>query len=474
MGKIGVFPAAGALGSCIYRHLLQLVDAKEVVLVSRYPEKTPSQYVQAGVTRRTADYDKLGTLGNAFDDVSHLILISYPGLEIESRNKVHRDAVDAAIQSGVSNVFYTSFALGGESSTTSVSDCMASHLTTEAYFKSLPAVPNGKNDFFWTSIRVALYSESYYLYTAFLNLKNPGDVIRIPHDGSGPGIPWAKTDELGEAIATVVHRHWAGDADIVSEYNDQVVLLTGPKAYSLSESINIIGAALNTAITIEEIDIEKYVDDPIVQTCLAPYAAKDAPRKWASTFEAIKRGEAAETSTRLEKILGRQPEDYETTIKNLVRGARGDDPPEGYECKGDIPALGIHYAVEFDAYTTNHISKRQMNLAINEVEGNWNAHVLAAGLHQQDPLPGPNRQWDHTTQRPPLRFEMHEEQYAEQTMKVWMVTESLECIREFVGLWDQNVPGFDLAIETYHEAGVYFHEADGNVTLLDLPVVLVE
>ncbi len=88
MGKIGIFPASGSLGSSIYRHLLDNVDAKNVVLVSRYPEKIPSTHTEAGVTTRKADYEVPETLDGAFNDVSHLVLISKTTVEIGPRVEV--------------------------------------------------------------------------------------------------------------------------------------------------------------------------------------------------------------------------------------------------------------------------------------------------------------------------------------------------------------------------------------------------
>ena len=88
MGKIGIFPASGNLGTSIYTHLLNHVDASNVVLVSRYPEKLPSAYAEAGVLTRKADFEDAGTLQGAFDDVSHLLVISKSTIEIDSRVKV--------------------------------------------------------------------------------------------------------------------------------------------------------------------------------------------------------------------------------------------------------------------------------------------------------------------------------------------------------------------------------------------------
>lgn len=88
MGKIAVFPASGSLGSSIYKHLLDIVDAGQVILISRHPAKIPSKYTQKGAITRRADYDAPGTLNEVFDGVSYLVLISYPSLEIEHRVKV--------------------------------------------------------------------------------------------------------------------------------------------------------------------------------------------------------------------------------------------------------------------------------------------------------------------------------------------------------------------------------------------------
>lgn len=94
--KIAVFPAAGGLGSSTYHHLSKLVSPNDLVLVSRHPEKIPSQLKDAGVTTRQADYDKPETLENVFDSVWCLNLISYASIEHEHRTKAFFDATISA------------------------------------------------------------------------------------------------------------------------------------------------------------------------------------------------------------------------------------------------------------------------------------------------------------------------------------------------------------------------------------------
>jgi uncharacterized protein YbjT (DUF2867 family) len=91
--KIAIFPAAGGLGGSTYTHLLSLVDPKDIILISRNPDKIDPKYKEAGVTTRAADYDKPETLEHAFDGVSYLMLISYPSPAHHHRSKVYSPSV---------------------------------------------------------------------------------------------------------------------------------------------------------------------------------------------------------------------------------------------------------------------------------------------------------------------------------------------------------------------------------------------
>lgn len=88
MAKVAVFPASGKIGSSISTHLVKLLPPKDLLLISRYPEKIPSHMVQAGVVTRKADYNDANSLEHVFDGVICLILISYPSIENDHRFKV--------------------------------------------------------------------------------------------------------------------------------------------------------------------------------------------------------------------------------------------------------------------------------------------------------------------------------------------------------------------------------------------------
>ncbi|CAG7991604.1 unnamed protein product [Penicillium olsonii] len=309
VAKIGVFPAAGGLGTSIVNHLSKQVPASQLVLIARKPENL-AKLQESGATVRHADYDQPSTLDAAFNGVDVLMLVSYASIEIEYRVKSHRLAIDAAIKSGVKHIFYSSLGFASGLSDKTVAHVMGAHIATEKYL-SLQ-----QNKISYTSIREGLYSESFPIYTAWFDPENPADEITIPHSGHGPGVAWVKRDELGEATANLIVSHVNDPANF--QYRNQVVLLSGPREISLAETVDIIGRAIGKSLTIREISVDEYVRLPQIGD-KHTYKGVDYSREWATTaWQAFKNGETAVVSPVLGEILGRAPEPYEKTIKELI------------------------------------------------------------------------------------------------------------------------------------------------------------
>jgi uncharacterized protein YbjT (DUF2867 family) len=308
--KIGVFPASGGLGTSIINHVVKLVPASQLILIARNPEKLAS-LSREGATIRRADYDDRATLERVFDNVGVLMLISYASFEIEHRVEAHKAAIDAARRSGVKHIFYSSLAFAGDLGESSLAHVMGAHLATEKYLAELPG------HFTYTAIREGLYSESFPIYTAWFDLQNPVEEITIPHPGTGPGVAWAKRDELGEATAKMVYAYAKNPAGF--PYLNRVVLLSGPREVSLAGTAEVLGRAVGKPVRIREITVDEYVALPQIGD-KHMYHGVNLSREWATAWEAIRAGEAAVVSPVLGEILGREPEDFETTIRGLVRG----------------------------------------------------------------------------------------------------------------------------------------------------------
>ncbi|EYE90507.1 NmrA-like family protein [Aspergillus ruber CBS 135680] len=314
--KIGVFPASGSLAASIINHLLRLVPASELLLIARYPDKL-AHLSRDGATIRYADYDEPESLNKVFDGVGVLMLVSYASFEIEHRVEAHKRAIDSAVRSNVQQIFYSSLAFGGDLATTSVAHVMGAHLATEEYLAGL----NPGYFFNYTAIREGIYSESFPIYTAWFDpsdpTSSPNNEITIPHDGSGPGVAWAKRDELGEATAKMIISYVKNPEGF--PYVNRVVLLSGPREVSLKETVEVLGRVTGKALKIREISVEDYAALPQIGD-RHMYHGRDLAVEWASAWEGIRRGETAVTTAVLEKWLEREPEDYETTITKFIKG----------------------------------------------------------------------------------------------------------------------------------------------------------
>ncbi|KAL6877152.1 NAD(P)-binding protein [Trichoderma novae-zelandiae] len=311
--SVGIFPASGGLGTSTYTHLLnsKTIPASDVVLISRFPDKTPQVYRDQGVHLRQATFESSPEdLEAAFKGLKTLFLISYPSHNRGYRTPLQLAALDAAHRAGVKHVFYSSLAFALPDKDTTKAEVMGTHLDTEAHLRKIAAQDPG---FTWTSVREGLYSESTGIYTAFLDLKDPSSTeIRIPHDGSGPGISWAKRDELGEATAALIAQHFKDPANF--PWTNKIVILTGPREWSLAETAKLLSAVAGRDLTIRQVSVDEYVAQPQV---LEHFGSEELARTWATSWEAIRDGETAHVSPTLGELLGRRPEDLDVTVKNL-------------------------------------------------------------------------------------------------------------------------------------------------------------
>lgn len=233
--------------------------------------------------------------------------------------QVQIPAIDAARRAGVKHIFYSSLGFAGDAKTgslksDSIAVVMQAHLDSEKHLASHAESDPG---FSYTSIREGLYSESYPIYTGFFDPKAAPDgaEVTIPHDGSGPGVSWVKRDELGEASARLIAKYCGVDGQFPQEFVNGKVLLSGTREISLAETVQILGRAVGKKFKIREISVDEYAKLPQV---VSVFGEGEKPRTWATAWEAIRAGETALVTKDLEVVLGRKPEEYEKTIKDIL------------------------------------------------------------------------------------------------------------------------------------------------------------
>ncbi|KAM0408479.1 hypothetical protein ACHAPD_011955 [Fusarium lateritium] len=312
---VGIFPASGGIGGGTVKHILARVPPADLVLIARQPDKLNSAKA-LGAQVRQADYDDDSALQSVFNGISVLFLISYASVEHEYRSqnyKRHKAAIDSAIQSGVKYIFYGSLGFAGSpDSKESVAHVMQAHLDTEKYLEKCRQNHAG---FAYTIVREGLYSESYPLYTAFFDPAQPRKEVKIPHDGSGPGVAWVKREELGEGTAELISRLVKQPAEF--QWQNKTVLLSGQNTLTLAETVKILGEIAKVTVQIMQVSDDEFATQPDVFPNFT-YHGVDLSKPWATAFEAFRRGEGAYVSPLLKELLGREPEDFKTTIQSFV------------------------------------------------------------------------------------------------------------------------------------------------------------
>lgn len=156
------------------------------------------------------------------------------------------------------------------------------------------------------------------MYTGFPDLKNLPGEVKIPHDGSGPGIAFAKIDDLGEATAKLVKEYL--DAPDSFNYRNQIILLSGPRVWSLSDTVKLLGKVTGKCMNVKQVTEEEYVAEPRVQSMLGSHGPGEVPEQWATSFDAVRKGECAVASIELGRLLGRELEGLEETVKKMING----------------------------------------------------------------------------------------------------------------------------------------------------------
>ncbi|WP_433927107.1 SDR family oxidoreductase [Sorangium cellulosum] len=275
--------ATGHLGSSVLKHILDLVPPSEII-VSLHNRRAREAIEKAGVQVRSGDYTDPGSLEDAFRGGDKLLIVSHPSFSDDLRVTSHKNAIDAAVKAGVRHIYYTSLAFGQESEAA----VMRAHLDTEAYLRSRGVT--------CTIIREGVYMESYPVFLGFFGAGD--DEVIVPGDG---GVAWAARDDLGEATARII----AG-----SGYEDETILLAGPRAYTLKQTTALISSILGREIRFSVVSQDEFVR--------RNSATGDVARFWASTYPALEAGEASIVDPLLGAVLGRQPVSFESRLRELL------------------------------------------------------------------------------------------------------------------------------------------------------------
>jgi NAD(P)H dehydrogenase (quinone) len=140
--------ASGNFGGMTVQRLLKRMDPKELILMSRKPEKL-AEYSKLGCDVRFGDFDHPESLTPAAHGAQQMLLIS--GHKVGHRIKQHGDAIEAARLAGVQHIVYTSYFGSDEGNTALV--CIDHH-GTEKLIKA--------SGLAYTILRDGMYGDSIF------------------------------------------------------------------------------------------------------------------------------------------------------------------------------------------------------------------------------------------------------------------------------------------------------------------------
>ncbi|BBY49066.1 NAD(P)-dependent oxidoreductase [Mycolicibacterium arabiense] len=276
--SIGITGASGRLGGAVAARLLDVVDAADVVLMSRTVESL-SGFAARGVGVRPVDFGDPPSLAPAFEGVDSLLLISTD--RVGDRVAGHVAAIEAAKEAGVRHVVYTSVP-----NPVAANPALAApdHLATEDALRS--------SGLAWTSLRNNLYADMQVP-----SLRRAVEAGRlVVNSGDGRAAYVSRADCAAAAVGALTGR---GETNTAYD-------ITGPRALSAYDLAELTGAAL---------EVVQLDDDAYVEALVGSGLAKDAANFIASFGRAVREGYLADVTTAVRDLTGRRP----TSLDELVR-----------------------------------------------------------------------------------------------------------------------------------------------------------
>ncbi|SHG11186.1 SDR family oxidoreductase [Chryseobacterium vrystaatense] len=275
--------ASGNLGTAVIKNFVKLFPDIRIAGLFRDPKK--SKVSTESIDIRIGDYSDKESLVNAFKGIEKLLLISSSNNDALQE---HKNVIDAAVETGVRHIFYTSGALNCNVENSKLESLADSYITTENYIikSGLP----------YTIFRNGLYAETIPDFIGYEALYTG---IYFPA-GMGKA-SFIKRAEIGEAIANVLG---------TEGHKNKVYLTTTQPTYSFNEIAQILSELSGAEVSYFSPEPEEY------ETRLREYGVSEGDIWFSKLFaEVIKNEEYDIKGSDIEQLLGRKPTDLKTYLK---------------------------------------------------------------------------------------------------------------------------------------------------------------
>lgn len=281
--NILVTGATGGFGNYALQHLKNLVPQEELFALARDGEKA-SKLEEQGFSSRIGNYDDFDSLVQAFSGIDSLLFVS--SSELDVRQSQHTNVIDAAKESGVSYIAYTSFGKAN----TSDSPLAQDHAYTEKLILD-------------SGIKHTFLRNNWYLENEAGLITTALKTGKFIHAGGDGKAGWGLKREFAEIAARAVSNQF--DFPSVVEVGGPLITYQ-----QLAEALEKVSG--------KKLEI-KQTDSTIASQFLQDEAGfpKDVADYFASAQEIVKSGSLAVEPSNMEKYLGRPLASTEEALKEL-------------------------------------------------------------------------------------------------------------------------------------------------------------
>jgi NAD(P)H dehydrogenase (quinone) len=270
--------ATGNLGKATINSLLNNNIAANNIAVLVRDETKAAEFKSKGIQVKIGDYQNYDSLKSAFQGVDKLLLISSSS-DIRHRFEQHKNVINAAKETGVNHIIYTSFEMKDLQRSIMVEDVQY-HAYTSDYLKQI-SVP-------YTLMNNTMYADMIPLFSG-KNILDEG--ISIPAgDGKTPFLP---ITEMAEAIAVVL---------TTPGHENKEYVIAAETAFSFAEVAALLSDITGKRIKYHQPTVSLY----IARLVHAGFPEDDAA--YLARFAgAIAEGEFDTKKSDVKQLLGRSP-----------------------------------------------------------------------------------------------------------------------------------------------------------------------
>lgn len=282
--------ATGNLGKATINSLLHKgISANNIAALVRDESKSV-ELKSKDIQVRLGDYGDFESLKSAFQGVDKLLLIS-SSAEIAQRFEQHKNVINAARESGVNHIIYTSFDMKDLRRSMMVGDVQY-HADTSDYLKQI-ASP-------YTLMDNTLYADMIPIISGN-NILDEG--ISIPA-GNGK-TPFLPITEMAESLAVVL---------TTPGHENKEYIIAAETAVSFAEIADLLSEITETTIAYNPIQVSSYVAQLVEQ------GVPDDDAAYLSRFAGvIALGEFDTKKSDVKQLLGRSP----ISLKDFLTGIYG-------------------------------------------------------------------------------------------------------------------------------------------------------